>query len=86
MTIRLHWTDGTRTTGVNAEDVILRWAKVQWHGVESMTQARQILTDRAYAWTGALVDEELPDDEFLVALEAAGMFTIERLDGAPPRG
>lgn len=86
MTIQLTWPDGTHTRGTDAADVIMRWAKVQWATVETIERAKQILTDRAYAWTGALVDELLPDDEFLAALEQAGMFRIERLDGAPPEG
>lgn len=79
MTVHLLWPDNTITSGWCAADVLTRVARRQW-APTSKTRVKHLLSDRAWVWSGSLVDPELSDDEFLDALERAEMVLVFRED------
>ena len=73
--IKLKWPDGTITRGETPEEVLTRIGNAQWNPVDRKT-IMQMLSDRAWVWSGSAVDDTKPCDEFLHDLEQAGMFEI----------
>lgn len=75
--IRLIFPDGTVLDGDHALDVIARLGRLQWEPRDPDAM-KELLSDRAWVWSRTAVDPGLPPDEFLDALDAAGLLAVER--------
>jgi hypothetical protein len=73
--IVVEWPDGSVTRGVTPDDVLAKIGRAQWEPVDPQ-RAAQVLTDRAWAWSGAAIDDTLPVEALLRELADAGMFRI----------
>lgn len=70
------WPDGTVLSAETPSALLNRLAALQWEQPCTEAQLRARLTDRAKAWSGTVVNENLGDAQFLEALEGAGMFVL----------
>lgn len=86
MSVALRFPEGTTLRGRSATDVLQVWGSVQWDPVKDMKQIRCALAERVETLTGIEVDPRLPDDEFLTAVDAAGLcvVTYEGTKAKPP--
>ena len=75
MKVALYWPDGTALPGEDPTDVLARLGRLQWTPLD-VAAMKAALSDRAYAWSGAVLDPLLPDDEFLTALDASGLCAV----------
>lgn len=75
--IAVLWPDNSITRATDAGALLTRVGAFQWSPGDK-THTKSLLSDRAWVWSGSLVDPELSDDEFLDALELAGMCLVER--------
>jgi len=70
------WPDGSVLSADTPGGLLNRLALLQWDQPCSEAQLRARLIDRAKAWNGAIVSEDLSDEDFLVSLSTAGMFAL----------
>lgn len=86
MAVALRFPEGTTLRGRSATDVLLVWGGVQWDPVKDLKDIRCALADRVQTLTGIEIDPRLPDDEFLTAVDAAGLaaVTYEGEKAKPP--
>ena len=73
--IEVRWPDKSITFGESAEAIIERAASVQWQETD-VERMRNLLSDRAWTLFDAAIAPDLPADEFLRALDDAGMLSI----------
>lgn len=87
MTIRLTFPNGSKLHGDDATDVLSRLGELQvWTGPVDADRMKQLLSDRAWILVSEAIDPDLPDDDFLNALDAAAVVAVERLpEKAKPR-
>lgn len=69
------WPDKSVLTAATPTALLDALASVQWNPC-SRTHIKARLSDRASAWSGTDVDDTLPDDQFLLACEGAGLFVV----------
>jgi len=51
-------------------------AEKQWEDPGDLGQFKRLLANRAFGWNESIVDPELPDQEFLEALNRSGMVFV----------
>lgn len=72
----LLWPDGSVLSADTAGGLLNRLAALQWDQPCNRAQLRARMVDRAKAWSGVVINEELGDEDFLAALADAGMFVL----------
>ena len=77
MAIMIEWPDGTMDVGPTPEAVLEMIAADQWHDY-TPEEMRSVLSDRAWAWSGAAIAPDLPLSEFFRKMEEAGICVILR--------
>ena len=82
MTCKIRWPDGSTTIGATPDDVLRKIGEAQWEPTDPERMAR-LLSDRAFAWSGRLVDETQPVDVLMRQLADAGMFEIVEWEPGP---
>jgi len=70
------WPDGSVLSADTPGALLNRLALLQWEQPCSEEQLRARLIDRAKAWSGVIVSEDLSDEDLLAALADAGMFAL----------
>lgn len=75
MTVSLVFEDYTVISGKTATDALRRLGKVQWEPLDIEPMKRR-MSDRAWSFFGKAIDPLLPDDEFVTALDAAGICAV----------
>lgn len=73
--VTLMFPDGTEIPAKDATDAIARLGALQWTPLDVPTMKAR-LADRAWAWNQSVIDADLPDDEFLTALDATTMVAV----------
>lgn len=68
--------DGCTMTADDSVSVLLLWGGVQWEPVKDLAEVKVELARRAGVLRGADVDPMLPADEFLQALDMAGVVAV----------
>lgn len=71
----LLWPDKSVLSADSAEQVIVRLAALQWEPC-NVPQMRARLVDRAEAWSGIQLSEEVSDADLLRSLSSVGMFVL----------
>lgn len=67
--------DGTAIAGEDAPDVLTRLGVLQWSPMPK-DEMKARLSDRAWLWSRFTLDPNLPDDEFLTALDASTLCAV----------
>jgi len=70
------WPDGSVLSADTPGALLNRLALLQWEQPCTEAQLRARLVDRAKAWSGCIVREDLSDEDLLAALADAGMFAL----------
>jgi hypothetical protein len=76
VSVALHFPDGTVLRASTASDVLAIWDHLQWTPVKDPDRVKAALSERAWQWSATAIDPSLPDDEFLTALEGAGLCAV----------
>jgi hypothetical protein len=78
-TWKITFPDGHSFRAPTAEAALEAWRKKSWHPWEGADWP-QVLAKRAYVWSGAIVDPELPAEELLAALAEAGLVKVTKTE------
>lgn len=83
MKVKIYWPDYTITVAVSATRALEVIAQKQWEEEVSVPRMKELLADRAWAWSRKIVDFDLEDKEFLKALGDTGMVFVWFGEGDP---
>lgn len=81
--VRIYWPDYTITKGKTARQALLKIGKKQWKTKTDIMEIKQMLAQRAFNWSNAIIDPSLPSHEFLTELGKTGMVFVWYGDGDP---
>jgi len=81
--VKIYWPDYTITKGRTARQALMSIGKKQWKTKTDIQEIKKMLATRAFNWSNAIIDPELPSEEFLEQLGASGMVFVWFGDGDP---
>jgi len=74
---RVTWPDGSSQSATSATALLDQIRAQQFDPVVDVAAMRRALSDRAFILIDALVDDSLGDDEFVMALDRVGFWSVD---------